>query len=292
MHENGFLPDHYTFPFAIRSCGVISALREGEEVHCNVIKNGFDVNDFVQSSLVAMYSRNGEMSISDMVLVSLLRRMLRMVGSGIQPNMVSLVSILPACAVLNLLSLGEMIHGCGIKLGVDADVSFANTLISTYGKCSADGNGEKVIRARSLFDRMIVRDVVSWNAMIVVYEQNKSGSDALKLFRRMLSENVDFDYITLVSVISACAQSGDFNSGEWARHVVISQGLENSLSVTNALIDMYAKCGCIDLARDVFDRLPERTVVSWTAMIYAFAVNAKQFYFHCCFDGLQTFGSG
>ncbi|MCL7042445.1 hypothetical protein MKW94_004618 [Papaver nudicaule] len=297
MHQNGVLPDRYTFPFVIRSCGVLSALREGKEVHCNVIKHGFDANEFVQSSLVAMYSRNGEISSSEMVFSEIVDKDVvtwtsliagyvqngwfmegldgfrRMVGLGIQPNAVTLVSILPACAVLNLLSLREMIHGLGIKLGVDSDVSFINTLISTYGKCSVDGNDENVNRARSLFDKMVVRDIVSWNAMIAVYEQNKLGSDAIKLFRRMLDENLDFDYITLVSVISACAQSGDFNNGEWARHLVTSKGLENSSSITNALIDMYAKCGCIDLARDVFDRLQERTVVSWTAMIYACSVN-------------------
>ncbi|KAI3837158.1 hypothetical protein MKW92_011808 [Papaver armeniacum] len=297
MHENGFLPDHYTFPFVIRSCGVISALRDGKQVHCNVIKHGFDTNNFVQSSLVAMYSRNGEMSSSELVFGEIVVRDVvtwtsliagyvqnglfiggldgfrRMVASGIHPNKVTLVSVLPACAVLNLLSLGEIIHGCGMKLGVDLHLSFINALISMYGKCRVDGNNENVNRARDLFDWMVVRDTVSWNAMIAAYEQNKLGSDSIKLFRRMLSENVDFDYITLVSVISACAQSGDFNNGEWVRHLVTSKRLENNLSITNALIDMYAKCGCIDLARDVFDRLPERTVVSWTAMIYACAVN-------------------
>ncbi|KAI3876721.1 hypothetical protein MKX03_019204 [Papaver bracteatum] len=299
MHENGFLPDHYTFPFVIRSCGVISGLTEGKEVHCNVIKHGFDTNDFVQSSLVAMYSRNGEMSSSELVFEDIAEKDVvtwtsliagyvqnglfmggldgfrRMVATGVHPNMVTLVSVLPACAALNLLTLGEMIHGSGIKLGVDSDLSFVNSLISMYGKCRVDGNnGENVKRARNLFDRMVARDTVSWNAMIAAYEQNKLGPDAIKLFRRMLSENVvDFDYITLVSVISACAQSGDFNNGEWVRHLVTNKRLENNLSITNALIDMYAKCGSIDLARDVFDRLPERTVVSWTAMIYACAVN-------------------
>ncbi|RZC85472.1 hypothetical protein C5167_041654 [Papaver somniferum] len=297
MHENGFLPDHYTFPFVIRSCGVISGLRQGKEVHCNVIKHGFDMNDFVQSSLVAMYSRNGEMSSSELVFGEIVEKDVvtwtsliagyvqnglfieglngfqRMVASRIQPNKVTLVSVLPACAVLNLLNLGETIHGTGIKLGVDLDISFINALISMYGKCRVDGNNENVNRARILFDGMVVRDTVSWNAMIAAYEQNKLGSDAIQLFRRMLSQNVDFDYITLVSVISACAQSGDFNNGEWVRHLVTRKRLENSLSITNALIDMYAKCGSIDLAQEVFDRLPERTVVSWTAMIYACAVN-------------------
>ncbi|KAI3906183.1 hypothetical protein MKW98_025971 [Papaver atlanticum] len=307
MHENGFLPDHYTFPFVIRSCGVISGLREGREVHCNVIKHGFELNGFVQSSLVAMYSRNGEMSSSELVFEDIVEKDVvtwtssiagyvqngwfmegldgfrRMVASGIHPNMVTLVSVLPACAVLILLSLGEIIHGTGVKLGVDSHLSFINALISMYGKCRVDDNNENVNRARSLFDGMVVRDMVSWNAMIAAYEQNKLGPEAIKLFQRMLYENVDFDYITLVSVISACAQSGGFNNGEWVHHLVTSKRLENNLSVTNALIDMYAKCGSIDMARDVFHRLPERTVVSWTAMIYACAVNGHGY------DALEMF---
>ncbi|OVA08354.1 Pentatricopeptide repeat [Macleaya cordata] len=300
MHFNGLLPDHYTFPFVVRSCAVLSALREGEEVHCNIIKNGFGSDVFVQSSLVTMYSQSGETWNSELVFDEMVEKNIvswtamvagyvqngffmkglgvfkRMVDSGIQPNAVTLVSILPACAGLDLFKLGELIHGYGIKLG---DISLINALIAFYGKCIIVGNDEKdervkrVKRAQSLFDKMVVRNLVSWNAMIAIYEQNNLDDDAINLFLRMQTEKVEFDYITMVSVISACASSGKLNTGRWLHELVTSKGLETNLSITNALIDMYAKCGSIDLARNVFERLPERTVVSWTTMIGACATN-------------------
>lgn len=67
MHQSGFSPDNYTFPFVVRSCAVQSALREGTEVHCNIIKNGFSSDVFVQSSLVSMYAQNGETLNSELV---------------------------------------------------------------------------------------------------------------------------------------------------------------------------------------------------------------------------------
>ncbi|CBI27814.3 unnamed protein product, partial [Vitis vinifera] len=247
MHGAGLFPDNYTFPFVVRSCAVLSALREGKEVHCNIVKHGFDSDVFVQSSLVAMYSQSGETLGMELVFGEMVVRNIvswtaviagyvqnryfkeglgvfrEMVGSGTQPNAVTLVSVLPACAGLEFLNLGKLIHGYGIKLGVDPDVSLTNALIALYGKC---GNVET---ARSLFDGMVVQNLVSWNAMIAAYEQNNAGANAVKLFRRMQAEKVDFDYITMVSVISAY------------------------------------------LAREVFERLPCRSVVSWTSMIGACA---------------------
>ncbi|KAI3921364.1 hypothetical protein MKW92_040344 [Papaver armeniacum] len=206
MHENEFSPDHYTFPFKYRS-----ALGFEEIVEKDVV---------TWTSLIAGDVHNGW-------FMEGLDGFRRMVASGIHPNMVTLVSVLPACAVLNLMSLGELIHGCGIKFGVHSDVSFVDALISMYGKCKFDSNDENVKTARGLFDRMVVRDTV--------------------------------------------------------RHLVTRKRLENNLSTTNALIDTYAKCGSIDLAREVFERLPERTVVSWTATIYACAVNEHGY------DALEMF---
>ncbi|XP_010273754.1 PREDICTED: putative pentatricopeptide repeat-containing protein At3g11460 [Nelumbo nucifera] len=291
MHLSGLLPDNYTFPFVVRSCAVLSALREGKEVHCNIIKNGFDSDVFVQSSLVSMYSQSGETKDSESIFDEMIVRNIvswtamisgyvqngfykeglsvfrRMVASGTQPNAVTLVSILPACGGLEVLNLGKLIHGYGVKLGVDSDTPLVNSLISLYGKC------RNVDIARSLFDQMVARNLVSWNAMIGAYEQNGASRDAIKLFRRMRNEKVEFDYITTVSLISACASMGALNTGKWAHELVTSKGLEINVSITNALIDMYAKCGSIESARDVFDKLPKRSVVSWTAMIGAYAAH-------------------
>ncbi|VVA37680.1 PREDICTED: pentatricopeptide [Prunus dulcis] len=188
-----------------------------------------------------------------------------MVASGTQPNVVTLVSILPACATLKFLDLGKLIHGCGIKVGVDSDMALMNALIAFYGKC---GNLDT---ARSLFKGMVVRNLVLWNAMIAAYEQNNAGTDAIKLFRRMQTENVEYDYITIVSLISACASLGALNTGRWLHELARMKGFGTNASVTNALIDMYAKCGNIDLAKNVFQGLPHKSVVSWTSIIGACA---------------------
>ncbi|KAA8523319.1 hypothetical protein F0562_009742 [Nyssa sinensis] len=271
MHQNGLLPDNYTFPFVVRSCAVLSALREGKEVHCNIVKNGFDSDVFVQSSLITMYSQNGETLNSELVfgemvvknIVSwtamiagyvqngLFKRGLavfrEMVALGTQPNAVTLVSVLPACAGLEILDLGKLIHGYGVKLGVDSDISLVNTLIALYGKC---GN---VDISQSLFDQMAVRSLVSWNAMIAAFEQNNAGGNAIKLFRRMQTEKVEFDYITLVSVISACANLGALNTGKWIHELVRRKGLETNVSITNALVDMHS--GLVEEGRRHFESM-------------------------------------
>ncbi|KAL5995323.1 hypothetical protein ACLOJK_025381 [Asimina triloba] len=291
MHSAGLSPDHFTFPFVVRSCGVLSALREGREVHCNVVKNGFDSNVFVQSSLVSMYAQNGETLSSESVFDHIAEKNVvswtsmiagyvqngflkqalgvfgQMVAAGTQPNAVTLVSVLPACAGLEILNLGQSIHGYAVKLGLDSDTPMVSSLISLYGKC---GN---VDNARSLFNGKPTKNLVSWNAMIAAYEQNGAPTKAIKLFRRMQTERVKFNYITMVSLISACASLGALEGGKWVRQLVKNNGLETNASVMNALLDMYAKCGSLDLAREVFEKLPQRTVVSWSAMIGAYAAH-------------------
>lgn len=289
MHHSGLLPDDYTFPSVVRACAVHSAFWEGRQVHCSVLKNGLSMDVFVQCSLVTMYSQSGETSNSELVFSEMVVKNIvswtsliagyvqnglfekglsgfrDMMAFGVQPNAVTLVSVLPACASMEFLNLGKLIHAYSFKLGFISDISLVNTLIALYGKCG------HVDIARSLFDRMAVRSVVSWNAIIAAYEQNKAGADAIMLFRRMQTESVEYDYITLVSVISACASIGALDTGKWVHDLVRCKGLETNVSITSALIDMYAKCGNINLARDVFDRLHYRSVVSWTSIIGACA---------------------
>ncbi|XP_065855262.1 pentatricopeptide repeat-containing protein At1g08070, chloroplastic-like [Euphorbia lathyris] len=289
MHNSCFLPDDYTFPFVLRSCAVILASWEGRQVHCNVIKLGFNLDMIVQTALLSMYAQCGdtfsmerasaEMSwrnivswtalIAGYVQNGLFSQGLTvfedMVRSGTQPNSVTLISVLPACSGLGFLNLGKLIHAYGLKLGLDSDITLTNALIALYGKC---GN---LHTARLLFDGMPVKNLVSWNAMIATYEQNNAGRDAIKLFRRMLCERVQYDYISILSVISACTSLGALGTGKWLHELVKRKQFETNISVMNALIDMYGKCGYIELAKDVFEKLHHRNVVSWTSIIGACA---------------------
>ncbi|GAA0138277.1 hypothetical protein LIER_00054 [Lithospermum erythrorhizon] len=294
MHREGVFPDNYTYPFVVRSCAVIAAAVEGREVHCSVIKRALDCDVFVQSALITMYAQCGVMLDARLVfcemgvrnIVSWTAMISGYVQNGMleegldtlrelvvagdnKPNAITLASALPACSLSKYFYLGMVIHCYGVKLGLEKDVTLVNGLIAFYGKC---GNVKK---ARSLFNNMEVRSLVSWNAMIAAYEQNDAGSSAIKLFRRMLKERSEFDHITMVSVISACTSLGALGTGEWAYELIKRRELENNVAVINALVDMYAKCGNLDFAKEVFSKLPYRTVVSWTAIIGAFASHGR-----------------
>ncbi|KAE9451211.1 hypothetical protein C3L33_16888, partial [Rhododendron williamsianum] len=170
VHRIGLLPDRYTFPFVLRSCAVLSALREGREVHCNIVKSGFDLDVFVQSFLVTMYSQCGEILSSEVVF-----------GEMVVRNIVSCTSMIA----------GYVQNGFfGKGLGVFQEITM-----------SMDGY-------------------------------------AIQLFHRMEMEKVEFDYITIVSVISACANLGALNTGKWVHELVRCKGLETNVSIANALIDI------------------------------------------------------
>ncbi|KAG0471427.1 hypothetical protein HPP92_015973 [Vanilla planifolia] len=190
----------------------------------------------------------------------------QMIASGMQPNEVTMVSVLPACNEFMYLSLGRAIHGFVIKSGLEFYLSLANALMAMYGKCGA------VEAAKSLFDSMSARSLVSWNTMIATYEQNGDGAKAIKFFRRMIAQKLIFDGVTLVSAISACASLGNLDAGRWVHELAMSRGLETDVRVGNALLDMYAKCGNVDSAREIFGKLPpSKGVVSWSTMIGAYA---------------------
>ncbi|CAN0907910.1 Pentatricopeptide repeat-containing protein At4g19191, mitochondrial [Linum grandiflorum] len=119
------------------------------------------------------------------------------------------------------------------------------------------------------------RSSVSWTAMIGGYAETGDLDEVLTLFKAMekTGENQKPDMVTVLSVISGCGNAGILESGRWIHNYATSIGLEKHVSVNNALIDMYAKCGSIDDARELFYTMPDRTVVSWTVMVSGCALN-------------------
>jgi pentatricopeptide repeat protein len=124
-----------------------------------------------------------------------------------------------------------------------------------------------------MFDGMPERDTVSWTAMIDGYVQAAQFREALEMFREMQRSNVRADEFTMVSVITACAQLGALEMGEWVRIYISRQGIKLDLFVGNALIDMYSKCGSVERALEVFKEMHSRDKFTWTAIILGLAVN-------------------
>lgn len=216
----------------------------------------------------------------------------RMILSGFVPNTYTFPFILKSCAKISAISEGKQIHAHVLKLGLESDPFVHTSLINMYAQNGELDSARLVFNksslrdaisytalitgyasrgylddARQLFDEMPVRDVVSWNAMIAGYAQSGRYEEALAIFQKIREENFVPNESTMVTVLSACAHMGSLELGNWVCSWVEGHGLGSNLHVTNALIDMYSKCGDLVKARDLFESIEKRDVISWNVMI-------------------------
>ncbi|KAM3347558.1 hypothetical protein ACQJBY_021481 [Aegilops geniculata] len=223
---------------------------------------------------------------------------LDMVRAGVVPTPVTYITVLSACGKGNDVLLGMQLHRRIIESGVLPDLKVENALVDMYAECgqmeaawdlfqgmqvrnivswtsviSGFVRLGQVDRARVLFDRMPERDTVSWTAMIDGYVQAGQFREALEMFREMQLSKVRADEFTMVSIVTACAQLGALDTGEWARIYMNRHGIKMDTFVGNALIDMYSKCGSIERALGVFNEMHSRDKFTWTAVILGLAVN-------------------
>lgn len=221
--------------------------------------------------------------------------------SDIEPNDITFITLLSRCAHFPSQGqfLGGSIHAYVRKLGLDRDnVRVGTAVVDMYSKCNLvelarrcfddisgknsvtwntmiDGymrNG-KVQDAVKLFDEMPVRDAISWTALIGGFVKKGLDEKALELFCEMQLSLVEPDYVTIIAVLSACANLGALNLGLWINRFVMGKEFADNIRLFNTLIDMYARCGRVDFARQIFEQMPSRTLVSWNSMIGGFAAN-------------------
>ncbi|KAK7318546.1 hypothetical protein RJT34_03249 [Clitoria ternatea] len=190
-----------------------------------------------------------------------------MLDGGFSPDISTILNLLSSCMQPKAQLHGLLIHSHGIRLGCDADVRVVNTLICMYSKCG------DVHSARFLFDVMSDRTCVSWTVMISGYAEKGHMSEALTLFNAMEAIGEKPDLVTVLALISGCGQTGDLELGKWIDNYSTNKGLKDSAVVCNALMDLYAKCGSFDDAKELFYTMTNRTIVSWTTMITACALN-------------------
>eukprot|EP01018_Ginkgo_biloba_P011239 Gb_08863 [translate_table: standard] len=284
-------PDSVTILSVLQACAHLEDLQQGKDIHDYIMKNKFELDVSVGNSLVAMYAKCGSIEIARHVFDKMSKRDVvswnamiagyaqngyadealavfqQMQIQNMKPNQVTIVSVLPACADLAVLQQGKHIHDYIIKNRLESDVSVGNSLIAMYAKCRS------LEDACQLFNRMSKRNVVSWNAMITGYVQNGHASEALSLFHSMQLSDIKPNSVTMVSVIPAYARLAALQQGKWLHAYIIRAGFESDVIVGTALIDMYSKCGSIKIARQLFDKMFKRNVVSWTAMIAGYAMH-------------------
>ncbi|KAL2346104.1 hypothetical protein Fmac_000104 [Flemingia macrophylla] len=173
--------------------------------------------------------------------------------------------LLKCCARSNLAPQGRQLHALLTKLGLAPDPYIRNALIHMYSHFSDLG------LALALFDTMPRPDVVSWTSVIHGLVNNDRPVEALQFFHRMLECGVQVNEATVVSVLRACADLGALTLGRKVHDIAQQLGIHSVFNVATALVDMYAKTGCIESARKVFDDVVHKDVVLWTAIISGLA---------------------
>lgn len=150
-------------------------------------------------------------------------------------------------------------------------------LLNFYAKCDEIGD------ARRVFNEIPERNLIAWSAMISGYARIGFVNEALCLFREMQAVGIRPDEVTMVSVISACAKAGALDLGRWVHAFIEKNNIKLDLELTTALIDMYAKCGCIERARELFNSMPDRDTKACASMIFGLAIHG------CAEDALEVF---
>ncbi|KAH0450082.1 hypothetical protein IEQ34_020774 [Dendrobium chrysotoxum] len=293
MRLAGVGPLVYSLTYLLKSCGDRSDLKRGKEVHSQLISNGFGSNIQAMTSVVNMYCKCrlvedarkmfDRMPEKDLVswnallagyaqnglAKEALELVVRMQECGQRPDSITIVSALPACADLVSLRIGKSVHGFAIRAGFDTLVNISTAVVDMYSKCGS------LSSARLVFDRMLVKNVVSWNSMIVGYVSCNEAGEALKLYKMFLEEGINPTDVTMMGVLQACSELSDLEEGREAHKLLVRNGLGSDTSVMNALITMYSKCKRTDLAAEVFQSLQSKSLVSWNAMILSYSQNDR-----------------
>ncbi|KAJ8643113.1 hypothetical protein MRB53_004861 [Persea americana] len=189
-----------------------------------------------------------------------------MLNAKVEPNESTMVSVLSACAHLGSIEIGNWVRSWIEDNGFGSNIRLVNALIDMYAKC------RDLETARTLFDAILQKDQISWNVMIGGCTHLSHYKEALALFRQMQLSNQEPNEVTFLNVLPACAYLGALDLGKWI-HAYIAKNMSNTTntSLYTSLIGMYAKCGSIQSAQQLFDAMEVKTLASWNAMISALA---------------------
>lgn len=230
---------------------------------------------FIWNTVIRGYVKN-DLCIEAICLYQQMRKL------GVRPDNFTFPFVLKACAELVNFWVGLEVHAHIAKFGLAFDTIVRTELMVMYAKFGEFGSADYV------FESMRCRDLVSWNALIAVYVQEGHADKALNVFDRMKSLGVKPHLVTLASVLSACAYLGSLEYGIKLHRQIIDRELETNVFVNNALLDMYAKCGNMDMAHRIFSAMPQRNVVSWSTMIGGYAINGESEKAFSLFSEMQS----
>lgn len=192
-----------------------------------------------------------------------------MLGRGFTPDHFTLPPVIRSCAITGSAALASSSHALSVKIGAHGNLFVGSALVLCYASLS------NLPDARRLFDGMRHRDSVLWTSMLSAYAQGGKPEEALRFFGRMVVAEVQLDAVVMVSLLLACGQLGWRRHGRSVHACCIRMFLGMPLSLGNALVDMYVKCGELAFAEQVFSMMPRRDVISWSTLIVGHGLSGR-----------------
>ncbi|KAK9078753.1 hypothetical protein SSX86_002811 [Deinandra increscens subsp. villosa] len=292
MCQLGVSPNPTSISGVLTACSLSKSLKLGKEIHNYTIRNGIEMGTGVGSALIAMYSGcddlqasyavfNG-LSTKDVVIwnsliaasgkngfgagaLDLLRQMKL---SKVQPDSITMISVLSVCSKLAALRQGREIHQYIIRHGLDSSNFVCNALIDMYGRCGA------IYKSRRVFDLSVGqrRDVVSWNVMIAAYGMHGLGTEARKLFQHMtVQERLKPNHVTFTNLLSACSHSGLITEGrDFFKLMKQEFALEPDMEQYACMVDLMARSGKLSETLEFIEKMPfEPNAAIWGSLLGA-----------------------
>jgi pentatricopeptide repeat protein len=188
-------------------------------------------------------------------------------------------SLLQVCSNTKSLIMGKQVHSRMLITGQEKNIFLAAKLLTMYSGCGSLEDARQVFdkicepNAGQGLDKVHNSYVFLWNGMIKGYAQGGACEEALGLYYQMRESGIQPDNYTFTLVLKVCAGQSALQEGMDIHDDVSRAGIELDVFVGTALLDMYAKCGSAEVARKLFDELPQRDQVSWNAMIAGYSQN-------------------
>ena len=230
MERYSILPDYWCFALLTQVCAKTGDSILAKKLFIKVKNkefNFFSINVINCTLLIQALSHGGHMDDSMEVLEW-------MIEHGIKPDAQLYVCLLKSCTDL---AVGKFIHAHITKTQAKWDIYLENSLLNMYAKCGSLDD------ARTVFDSIHSRSVVSWNAMITGYGQNGNAKEAFELFKQMQQSGVQPSHVTYTVALSACADLVSLSLGKEIHSQINQSGIEWTTEMKNSLLNMYAKCG-------------------------------------------------
>ncbi|KAG6519499.1 hypothetical protein ZIOFF_022993 [Zingiber officinale] len=283
MLRQGFPPNNFTFPFLLKACSARAIEPHGCAAHAHIVKAGLHLDPYVRCGLMHLYSQRNDLAATRRVFQERLDEDTgccnALIHGYVEAGELGLArGVFDAMERRDAVSWNTMIHGYAVA----GDLSEARNLfarmpqlnvVSWNSMLAAHARQGDVESARKVFAEMPKRDVFSWNTMLACLARSKCADEALALFEEMKRANEKPNDATMVSLLSACSHLGALDRGKQLHQSMDEKNIKINTILATALIDMYAKCGSIALAMEIFRDIQHKDLLAWNTIIGGMAIH-------------------